>query len=135
GEPAGKVSILVGKGDGTFQPAHSYAVGFNGRSVAAGDLNADGHLDLVVAGGAGVSVLLGNGDGTFQAAQNYTAGPSVTSVAIGDFSGHGHPDLAVASAEASYPFNGTVTILLGKGDGTFQQAAERYAAGLWPASV
>jgi VCBS repeat protein len=43
--------------------------------AAAGDLNGDGALDLIVAGANGeVAVLLGNGDGTFQRARFFRAG-------------------------------------------------------------
>src|SRR5881396_3523331 len=64
------VSVLLGNGDGTFQPARTFGVGTNPQSVAVGDFNGDGKLDLAVAnaGANTVSVLLGNGDGTFQPA-------------------------------------------------------------------
>src|SRR5207249_660081 len=70
------VSVLVGNGDGTFQPVRTFAVGTNPTSVAVGDFNGDGNPDLVVAnsGSNTVSVLLGNGDGTFQAAQTVAVG-------------------------------------------------------------
>src|SRR4051794_20111383 len=60
-----------------FNPATNYNVGSSPYSVAAGDFNGDGKLDLVVANfnSNSVSVLLGNGDGTFGAAVNYGAGP------------------------------------------------------------
>jgi hypothetical protein len=114
----GSLSILLGKGDGTFQAAVNYAAGTFPYAVAVGDFNRDGIADLVLAnhGSNDVSVLLGNGDGTFQAAVNYPAGPSPSGVAVGDFNGDGIPDLAVAN----YLGTGTVSVLLGKGDGTFQ---------------
>ena len=61
------VSILLGKGDGTFTLQSSPAVGNSPVSVAVGDFNGDGKLDLAVAnyGSNTVSILLGNGDGTF----------------------------------------------------------------------
>jgi hypothetical protein len=70
------VSILLGNGDGTFQAPVNYGVGVSPFSVATGDFNGDGELDLAVAneGSDTVSILLGNGDGTFQTAKEYTVG-------------------------------------------------------------
>src|SRR6266849_4157848 len=111
-------------GDGTFQAAQSYAAGSAPNSVAVGDFNRDGHLDLAVANlgtypnyNGTVSVLLGNGDGTFQAARSHAAGVAF-SVVVGDFNGDGFPDLAVVAG----PYPGAVSIFLGNGDGTFQAA-------------
>jgi hypothetical protein len=66
------------------------------RSVAVGDLNCDGKLDLAVAG-VGLSVLLGNGDGTFAAQKAYGAGTFPTSVALGDVNGDGKLDVVGAA--------------------------------------
>jgi hypothetical protein len=125
------VSVLLGKGDGTFGSAANYAVGSGPESVAVGDLNRDGIPDLVVANAFSntVSVLLGNGDGTFQSAISYAVGGTPDSVAVGDFNRDGIPDLAVANFTTS-----TVSVLLGKGDGSFQPAVN-YAAASGPQSV
>ena len=132
----GNVSVLLGNGDGTFQPAVQYrvdGVGENPSSLAIGDLDGDDNLDLAVANGYGgtVSVLLGNGDGTFQVAVNYGAGDGPSSVAIGDLDGDDYPDLAVANGDF---YSYTVSVLLGNGDGTFQDAVN-YGAGDAPSSV
>lgn len=139
---SGSVSILLGNGDGTFEPAVEYGSEAGTYSVAVGDFNGDGKLDLVVAAsGAGVAdpggidVLLGNGDGTFQAAIRYGTGSGTnpTSVVVGDFNGDGKLDLAATNVACASPC-GNVAVLLGNGDGTFQ-AAVNYAAGAQPLSI
>lgn len=129
---SGTVSILLGNGDGTFQPHVDYAVGTGPYSVAVGDFNRDGKLDLVVANYAfvyTVSVLLGNGDGTFKPQVTYPVGTQPDCVAVGDLNGDGKLDLAVSDF-----FDGAVSVLLGNGDGTFQSHVE-YPAGRLPSAV
>src|SRR2546426_980193 len=103
----------------SFIARRDFAAGRSPDSVAVGDFNGDGKLDLAVAnrGSNDVSVLLGNGDGTFQAALTFAAGSGPSSVAVGDFNGDGKLDLAVASRGSSL-----VSVLLGNGDGTIQAA-------------
>jgi hypothetical protein len=110
------VSILLGNGDGTFRPHIDYATGTQPSSVAAGDFNGDGKLDLVIANtqDGTVSVLLGNGDGTFQMQVVYPTTPAPASVIVADFNGDHKLDLAVGGS-------GGVSVLLGNGNGTFQK--------------
>jgi hypothetical protein len=95
------ISILLGNGDGSFQPAQNYATGAGPVSVAVGDFNGDGKLDLATAnpGGGDVSVLLGNGDGSFGAPASIplSDGLAPQSVAVGDFNADGKLDLGVTS--------------------------------------
>jgi hypothetical protein len=134
------VSVLLGDGDGTFQPAVTYAAGGLGAvSLAVADVNGDGRPDLVVAilWSSSVVVLLGNGDGTFRAPVTYSSGGyEAESVAIGDVNGDGKPDLLVANlcAEGGCG-NGSVTLLLGNGDGTFQSPLSYSSGGYEAESI
>jgi WD40 repeat protein len=106
------LSIFLGNGDGTFQPAVNYTA--LGDWIAVADFNNDGNLDLVSANGDNsVSVFLGNGDGTFQPPKiSYTTN-NCSFVAVGDFNGDHKIDIVALNYL-------TISVLLGNGDGTFQ---------------
>ena len=113
------MSVLLGNGDGTFQPKTDYATGTSPAGVAVGDFNGDGKADIAVAntGANSVSVLLGNGDGTFQPKTDIALPLTPVALTVGDFNGDGKADLAVATDNTTQD---AVTMLLGNGNGTFQ---------------
>jgi hypothetical protein len=122
----GGVSVLLGNGDGTFQPQVTYAMGTHPHAIVAGDFTRDGHLDLAVADidQGTVGVLLGNGDGTFQPQVTYPVGLGSVAMVAGDFTGDGQLDLAVANGGNGGPDDGSVAVLLGNGGGTFASSGE-----------
>lgn len=125
----GVVSVRLGTGGGAFGPFSTYSVGGAGYapvSVATGDFNRDGRLDLVTANQLdhSVSVLLGNGNGTFIAATRHAVGLAPFSVAVGDFNGDGFADLVTANPNSS-----DLSILLGTGTGAFSAAASIFPGG------
>jgi hypothetical protein len=115
------VTILLGKGDGTFDDGNTYPTDTSPESIAIADLNADHNLDLAIANseGGSIDVLLGNGDGTFESPAPYAI-PFCVWVTVADVNGDGKADLVTA---ADYDLAHNISgagILLGNGDGTFQ---------------
>jgi hypothetical protein len=137
----GSFGVMLGNGDGSFQPAATnfLCAGGNG-SLAVGDVNLDGKPDLLVADDGcfdSVVVLLGNGDGTFSYGfpQSYywSGGQGADSIVAADVNGYGKPDVIVANG-----YNGAsdnVGVLLGNGDGTLQSVVTYYPGDWNPTSV
>jgi hypothetical protein len=130
------VSVLLGKGDGTFQPAISFSAGDSVYEAAEGDFNHDGKPDLALAnaGTNTVTILIGNGDGTFQPGVDYPINSFGFGLVTGDFNADGVLDLAVTSNNCNTPASncvGTISILLGNGDGTFQPHVD-YPGAIYP---
>jgi hypothetical protein len=124
----GNVSLLLGKGAGTFQPATNFTAVKNCTDLVAGDFDSDGRSDLLVVGDGGhATIFLSNGDGTFRKGQ--TLGSSPADVAVTDLNADHKLDLIFANLT-----DNTVSVLLGNGDGSVQ-APVPYGVGLRPHSV
>jgi hypothetical protein len=134
----GTLTILLGNGDGTFRMKATVSVAGGPQAIAVGDFNGDGKADFAVVDYSedAVTVLLGNGDGTFQEVPSSPkTGFEPAAIAAGDFNGDGILDLAVTNLNDGNPDPGSVTVLLGNGDGTFTPTAESPVTGAVPNSV
>ena len=105
------LSVLIGNGDGTFQPKVNYTTGKVPSGIAVGDFRGNGNLDLAVANlnDNTVGVFLNDGKGVFEAQEPYATGSLPYGVVVSDFNGDGNLDLAVSNSDD--PPNSTVTVL------------------------
>ncbi len=117
------ISTMLGKGDGTFEPANTFTEPVPFSLIMGGvsiDLNGNGKPDLIISGGDsapkfdGIGVLIGNGDGTYQEAVFYVAGSDgfVGNPIVADFNGDGVPDVII-------PGSSGIWLFTGKGGGVF----------------
>ena len=131
-------SVLFGKGDGSFEAPVNYPVA--AYRILAADFNNDGKPDLVTrTTGTSLAVLLNKGDGSFQNSQVYSVPqPIVRVFTTGDFNGDGRIDLFVFGRDLISTSPAFVSVLLGRGDGTFQPAINsngNWAQGSGPYSI
>jgi hypothetical protein len=95
-------------------------IGTTADSIATGDLDGDRDVDFVTATGAVMLVFLNEGDGHFAPGVPYhPTVPGFLSLALADFNGDDVLDVA-ASTDAGAQTEGSLSILLGRGDGTFE---------------
>ncbi len=132
------IIVLLGNGDGTFQPPVEYPTVDGPFTALVTDFNQDGRPDLAVlayglspfnAGGI-VSIHLGNGDGTFQPRTDYQVGFNPFFFAAGDLNGDGAPDIVAANSNQI-----SVSVLLNNGDGTFIRQNDLYTGLIGPLAV
>ncbi|MGA9587365.1 MAG: FG-GAP-like repeat-containing protein [Terracidiphilus sp.] len=128
--------VLLGKGDGTFTavsaPAFPYfqdPINAGGPSLASGDVNNDGKIDLVVNNSSSISTWFGKGDGTFTQGQSYATIPTDGFISVNDLDGDGNADVFVGLGEGEF-YGGDegspnlAYALMGNGNGSFQGAPQ-----------
>ena len=132
----GNISVLLGLGRGLLISAASFPAGVAPTYIVTADLNGDGKLDVALAseGSNSVSILLGTGTGALGPRHDFPVGTNPFALSVGDFNGDQKPDLAVANSGHFDDDPGSISILLGNGDGTFQ-APRNVRVGNIPAFV
>ena len=119
GDYAQTITVLLGKGDGTFQPKATSPGCPSGVAlkILLADFNRDGKTDVALGCSDGtngsLTIVLGVGDGTFVEPVSYSSG-DVAGIALGDFNGDGIFDVAVTNRQQK-----KVVLFTGNGDGTF----------------
>ena len=112
------ISLLLGRGDGSFEAGKTLNPCKTPSAIAAGDLNGDGRIDLAVVCSIGpkfgVAILLNSASGFLPPTGYFGGGAEANSLGLADFDGDGIPDLVVADTA------GIVSFLRGNGDGSFQ---------------
>ncbi|HWC66041.1 MAG TPA: VCBS repeat-containing protein, partial [Thermoanaerobaculia bacterium] len=108
-------SVLLGNGDGSFEPPSHVDSTQSFGSIAVGDLDGNGLLGVITGTYGSIFVYVSNGDGTFQSPVTFSR-PNNGPIAPGDFDGDHRID--IVSASESFP--GSLSVFLGNGDGTFQ---------------
>ena len=133
---AGLVTVLLGDGSGGFAVGGSTPVGDTPVGLIIVDVDDDENADVVVANEFAdtVSVLPGRGDGTFEPAQDYVVGGFLKAVAAADFNDDDIIDLATVDSFGALDFDSSTSVLLGRGDGTFDQA-QFFEVGLGPFGI
>ena len=113
------VEVSLGNGDGTLGAPASFDAVYHGRSIATGDADGDGNLDILVVGemGSSVGVLRGDGLGSFRSPDIFLSGPRPWEIVAGDFDGDGRLDFITEGHADTFE---ALTFVSGNGDGTFK---------------
>ncbi len=137
------LSLLLGRGDGTFSDGHlvvGLPGGFNtpvASAVAIADMNGDGLLDISVTDEINwvAYVFIQSSSGDFQRTWGVQTGPFPGAIAAGDLNGDGRPDLIVGNESplyGGYGPAGDLSVFLQDSTGGFIGKGTHYASGATP---
>lgn len=117
---SGSITVLLGKGNGTFTPGVPISTGIGSGAVALWDSTGDGQIDYAAvanAGGNNISVLHNDGSGNFTLMNTYDVDQEPVAIAAADLNADGHVELIVVNRTSD-----DIAVLDGQADGTFKPA-------------
>jgi hypothetical protein len=105
------LTVLLGDGVGGFREVAGspFDMGHNVWRIALADVNRDGRLDVIAAGGDSVRVMLGDGNGNFKPAPRspFATARGTWRLVLGDINQDSKPDIVSSNTDSS-----SVTVLL-----------------------
>lgn len=126
------IRVYLANGNGTFKPPVKITGGMQSTFITSGDVNKDGHLDLMVTSplADSLTLFLGDGKGQFTVQQDFAAEKGPASIVVGDYNNDETPDLVVSNKR-----DGSISLLEGRGDGTFVFPHYNFAVGVGPRAM
>ena len=126
------IKMLFGNGDGTFLPPKKVIGGNQSSFIVHHDMNLDGKTDLIASSPMkdSLSIYVGDGKGDFSKLEDFAGEKGPHNIVAGDFTGDKIPDIVVCNRRG-----GSVSIIPGRGDGTFIYPHFNYVVGSQPRSI
>ena len=126
------IKMLFGNGDGTFLPPKKITGGNQSSFIVHHDMNLDGKTDLIASSPMrdSLSIYVGDGKGEFTKLEDFAGEKGPHNIVAGDFTGDKVPDIVVCNRRG-----GSISVIPGRGDGTFVYPHFNYVVGSQPRSI
>ncbi len=126
------IKMFLGNGDGTFLPPKKIAGGNQSSFIIHHDMNLDGQTDLIASSPMrdSLTIYIGDKKGTFFKLEDFAGEKGPHNIVAGDFTGDKVPDIVVCNRRG-----GTISVIPGRGDGTFIYPHFNYVVGSQPRSI
>ncbi len=126
------IKMLFGNGDGTFLPPKKITGGNQSSFIVHHDMNLDGKTDLIASSPMrdSLSIYVGDGKGEFSKLEDFAGEKGPHNIVAGDFTGDKVPDIVVCNRRGA-----SISVIPGRGDGTFVYPHFNYVVGSQPRSI
>ncbi len=126
------IKMFLGNGDGTFLPPEKITGGGQSSFIIHHDMNMDGKTDLIASSPMrdSLTIYIGDRKGTFLKLEDFAGEKGPHNIVAGDFTGDKVPDIVVCNRRG-----GTISVIPGRGDGTFIYPHFNYVVGSQPRSI